>query len=203
MELVMGFLKRNIGVLIVGALVVGAISYAGANALTSSGEGALLTQSDDGTQSDTKAEPKARIGRQGPRGRGMKRAIRSEAVVPKRDGEGFNNVKFDRGVLERVDGSTLVVKEADGTTVEIPTSEETKINRDGEESGLSALEEGDHVAASQVDEGDGFVTKFVRAVSAERFADLEQKREECKENPMECRRERMERRRERRGDRAA
>ncbi len=199
----MGFLRRNLGALIVGALVVGAISYAGAGALTSSSESALLTQSDEGTEGDSSGEPKARVGRQGPRGRAMKRAIRSEAVVPQRDGQGFSTVTFDRGVLERVDGTTLVIKEADGATAEVPTSDETKIYRDGEAAELGDLKTGDHVSASQVDEGEGFVTKFVRAVSAERFAELEQKREECKENPMECRRERMEKRRDRRMDRAA
>jgi hypothetical protein len=198
----MGFLRRNIGMLIVGALVVGAISYAGASALTGPGEGALLTQSGEGTEGDSNAEPKARAGRLGGP-RGLKRAIRGEAVVPKREGEGFNKVKFDRGVLERVDGSTLVIKEDDGATVEVPTSDETEIHRDGEAAELGDLRAGDHVSANQVDEGDGYVTRFVRAVSTERFAELEQKREECKENPMQCRRERMQRRRERRMDRAA
>ncbi len=200
MDLVMGFIKRHTATLVVGALVVGAISYAGANALTSSGEGALLTQSEDGAQQRPEGV-KAHKGRPGPRG--MRGAIRSEAVVPKREGEGFNKVKFDRGVLERVDGSTLVVKEADGTSVQIPTSDETKIHRDGEDAALGDLKAGDHIAASQIDEDSGFVTRFVRAVSAERFAELEQKREECREDPMECRRARMERRRERREDRAA
>ncbi len=200
----MGFLRRNLGALVVGALIVGAISYAGASALTSPDESALLTQSENGGPGPT--SPKVR--QQGMRGpHGMRSAIRSEAVVPNREGEGFSTVKFDRGVLQRVDGSTLVIKEDDGTTVEIPTSDETRIHRDGEEAELGDLEAGDHIAANQVDEGEGFVTKHVRAVSAKRYAELEQRREECRENPAECRRERIERRRERRAqfrdDRAA
>jgi hypothetical protein len=191
----MGFLKRNVSALIVGALVIGAISYAGANAVTSPDEGALLTQSENGGSTSPKVRQQGMRGPHGKRG-----AIRSEAVVPKREGEGFNKVKFDRGVLERVEGTTLVIKEADGTTVEIPTSDETRIHRDGEEAELGDLEAGDHIAANQVDEGEGFVTKHVSAVSTERYAELEQRREECRENPAECRRERMERRRERRAE---
>jgi len=197
----MGLLKRNIGALVVGALVVGVISYAGASALTSSSEGALLTQSEERPDGATGPKGPRAHGRRGPKG--MRGAIRSEAVVPKREGEGFNTVKFDRGVLERVDGSTIVIKEADGTIAEIPTADDTRIHRDGEEAEIGDLVAGDHVAATRVDEGEGFATRSVRAVSADRFAELEQKREECRENPAECRRERMERRTERRKDRAA
>ncbi|MEX2537731.1 MAG: hypothetical protein WD646_03655 [Actinomycetota bacterium] len=196
----MDLIKRHIGSLIVGALVVGVVSYAGASALTTSDEGALLTQSEGEQAPDAEAAPRERPGRVGRRG--MRHAIRGEAVVPDRDGEGFNNVKFDRGLLDRVDGTTLVINEEDGTTVEVPTSDDTKIGRDGQPATPGDLEAGDHINAVQVDEGDGFVTKHVRAVSADRFEEMQQKREECKENPAECRRERLGRMRERRQDRA-
>ena len=63
-------------------------------------------------------------------------------VVPAREGDGYTTVRFDRGIVERVDGSTVVIKEDDGTSVEIPTTDETRVNRDGEDAELSDLQDG-------------------------------------------------------------
>jgi hypothetical protein len=112
---------------------------------------------------------------------GFPKAIRGEVVVPAREGDGYSTVRFDRGILDRVDGTTIVLKEDDGTTVEIPTTAETNVNRDGEDAEPSDLQAGDHVATLRVKEGDTFVTKGVRAISPEQWEESQAKRDERRE----------------------
>jgi hypothetical protein len=190
----MGFVKRHLAVALAGLVIVGGASYVGAAEMSSrtppaSDDEVVLAQDAQGTQdaqeqSDEQETPGDRPGR--PHS-GFPGAIRGELTVHARDGDGFADVRFDRGILDRVDGTTIVITEDDGTTVEIPTTDDTRIGRDGEKATLEDLQAGDHVSAFRVDEGDGFVTKGVRAVSPERWAEYEAKREECREQPVRCR----------------
>ncbi len=187
----MRLVRRFIGPVLVGMLVVGGLAYAGASAITASDEVSLA-------QSQDPAPPEeGRPRGDGPHRFGPHGAIRGEFVVRGEEEGTFRRVRLDRGVIESISGSTLVVKEEDGTTVDIPTSDETRISRDGEEAEFGALKVGDHVAAARVNAGDGFVTRSVRAFSPERWAEMEQRREECRENREQCRVERRERRMER------
>lgn len=128
------------------------------------------------------------------------RAMRGEFVLPGRDGGPVTTVRIDRGVLESRDGNVLVVREEDGTVVRIPVTDETRIGRDGERATIEDLREGDRVATRRVKEGDGdFVTRHVRAISAERQAQIDQRKEECRANPEQCRAERRAQRLERKG----
>ena len=180
-------MKRHLGALLLGAIAVSCLAYVGAQAATSTDTVALAQ--DEGEQ------PPAEGRADGPKHRpGMRGAIRGEFVVRGEEEGTFRTVKMDRGVVERVEGSTVVIKEEDGTVVEIPTSGDTRIARDGEQVEISAIQAGDHAFAHRVKEGDGFVTKGVRAFSPERWAEMEQRREACKEDPEQCRRERRERR---------
>jgi hypothetical protein len=122
----------------------------------------------------------------GPHGRGL---VRSEAVVEGQEDGEFNTIKVDRGILKGVEGGTLTIEEADGKTVEVATNDDTKFRRDGEEADLGDLKNGDHVTTFQVKEGDGdFVTKRVKAISAQRAAELEERRQACEDDPAQCRR---------------
>lgn len=104
-------------------------------------------------------------------------ALRSEAVVPVPDGEGYQTVRMDSGTLESVDGDTLTIAEADGTKVEIPVGEDTVVRRDHEEAAVGDLVVGDHVKAIRVrPDGGETTTKAVMALSAERFTELEERR---------------------------
>jgi hypothetical protein len=187
-------MKRHLGTLLVGVVAVVGIAYVGARAMTPSTDDVVLAQQDgqetpDGEQGRPEGARKHRPG--------VHRAIRGELVVPGEEEGTFNTVKIDRGVVERVDGAIVVIKEDDGTVVEVPTSDETRVARDGEEVEVSALQAGDHVFANRVDEGDGFVTRAVRAFSSERWAEMEQRREECRSDPRQCRADRRARRTQR------
>lgn len=190
-------MKRALPTWILAAIAVSVVAFLGAQAMTASDTVALAQQEGDET------EPKGE-GRRGPKHRfGLHGAIRGEMVVPGDTDGTFRTVRIDRGVVERVDGATVVVKEADGTVVEISTADDTRIVRDGNQAAVTDIRAGDHVFAHRVNEGDGFVTRAVRAFSPERWAEMEQRREACKDNPRQCRAERRERRMERADDAAA
>ena len=188
----MRLVRRLVGPLLAGALLVGGLAYVGASAVTANDEVALA-QSEDPAPEEGEGRRPGRH-RFGPHG-----AIRGEFVVRGEEEGAFRRVRLDRGVIESISGSTIVVKEEDGTTVEIPTSSDTRISRDGEEAELGALQTGDHVFASRANDGDGFVTRSVRAFSPERWAEMQERREQCREDPEPCRAERRERMKERRG----
>ncbi|HVE91381.1 MAG TPA: hypothetical protein VNE62_03625 [Actinomycetota bacterium] len=119
--------------------------------------------------------------------KGFHGAMRGEFVLPGRDGGPVRTVRIDRGILTAVEGQTLVIREEDNTVVRVPLSDETKINRDGNKAALSDLKSGDHVFAQQAKEGDAaFVTRGVRAISAERYAQMEAQREKCRQDRASC-----------------
>jgi hypothetical protein len=190
-------MKRHLGALVVGLLAVGGIAYAGARVATTP-QTQDVTLAQDNQDVPPGEQPQREPGEDGKMRPGFHRAIRGDLVVPG-DTEGtFQNVRIDRGVIERIDGSTIVIKEDDGTTVEVPTTAETRIRRDGEEAAVGDLQAGDHVHTVRVDS----VTRRVGALSPERWQEMEQRREQCRANPRQCREERMRKRAERRGDSA-
>lgn len=119
------------------------------------------------------------------------RAIRSEAVLPTSEDGVFRTVRTDRGELAEIDGRVLVIDEADGETVRVPVDDDTRIHEDGEEASLDDLAEGDHVFALRAKEdGDAdFVTEVVKALSAERFEELQDRIEDRRARMEACREE--------------
>ena len=182
----MNMLRRHLASLLVGALAVGGIAYVGARELTAQPAEVVLAQENEETPEGERARP-----RRGMRPH-LRGAIRGELVVPGSEDGTFRTVRIDRGVLDRVDGSTVVINEDDGTTVEIPTSDTTRISRDRDQATLADFEEGDHIHALRVNEGDGFVTQSVHAISAERWAERQERREACRADPEQCRPRRSE-----------
>ena len=76
--------------------------------------------------------------------------VHATAVVPKRDGSGFDTITEDAGTLLAVDGTTVHLKEAtDKATykddVGIVVGSAAKVIRDGAAAALSDLQAGDHV----------------------------------------------------------
>lgn len=165
-------LKRHLGSLLVGALVVGGVAYVGAGALTSPSQDVVLTQQNDAPEGE-----QAGRGSRHKKGFGLRGAIRGELVVPGDEEGTFKTIRIDRGVLARVDGSTVVINEDDGTSVDIATSDGTRISRDGSRATLGDLKEGDHIRVLRVKEGDGFVTQSVHAISPERWEQRQQRRQ--------------------------
>lgn len=113
--------------------------------------------------------------------------VRSESVVEGEEDGTFNTIRVDRGELTAVDGNTLTIEEADGESREVSVNDDTRIGRNGERAEVGDLEVGDHVSAHQVKEGDGdFETKHVMAISAERYAEMEEQRAEMEEQREAC-----------------
>ena len=165
----MEFVKRHLGVLMASTVIVGGTAFVATQQLAAApADGDSITLAQDGSADTPAGDAPAGDGERHHRPGGFPRAIRGEVVVPAREGDGYATVRFDRGIVERVDGSTVVIKEDDGTSVEIPTTDETRVYRDGEGAELSDLRTGDHVAAFRVKDGDAFVTKGIRAISPER-----------------------------------
>jgi hypothetical protein len=196
----MRFLKQHLAAVMAGVVVLGGSAFVATQQLAASpGDTVTLAQNDSAPPSDAPndAPNDGRKGPGGPRHHGpdFGHAIRGEIVVPEREGDGYVTARFDRGVLQRVDGSTLVIEEADGTSVEVPTDDETRVYRDGEDAELSDLQAGDHVATMRVKEGDAFVTKGVRAISPEQWEEGHERRDDRREHM----RERFEERRDERG----
>ena len=175
----MSFLKQHLALVMAGLVVVGGSAFVATQQLAAApGDGDTVTLAQDSAPEGPESSDGARHHRPG----GFPKAIRGEVVVPAREGDGYATVRFDRGILDRVDGTTIVLDEDDGTTVEIPTTDETRVNRDGEEAELSDLQAGDHVATFRVKEGDAFVTKGVRAISPKRWEESQEKRGERRES---------------------
>lgn len=174
--------KRLIG-LVIGGVLVGATLSATAQ------EGSPAPKQD--------AQQGARQGEKAGRPRkvpGPGAAMRAEMVFPGVDGGPIRTVRTDRGVLRDVDGRVLVIREQDETTVRVPLGDDTKIGRDGEPAELSDLKAGDRVFTVRVREGDGeYRTAGVRAISEERWAEMQQREEQCRENPQRCRAEKRQR----------
>ncbi len=180
----MQLMKRHLAPVMAGLVILGAASYVVASERSpSSSDEVVLAQSEG-----EKEGPAAEHGRPHP---GMPGAIRGELTVHAREGEGFDTVRFDRGVIASLDGATVVITEDDGTTAEIATTDDTRIGRDGQRAGFEDLQAGDHVAAFRVKEGDTFVTKGIRAISPERWEEFEDKRESSREGKREGTREDM------------
>jgi len=163
--------KHWFGITLAALVVVGG-SYVAAHAASAGPQQISLTQAQ--AQPETSAAPKAGLRM------GMRRLVHGELVVQGKDNE-LRNVRLDHGVLQSVDGSTLHLKEADGSTVDVTTTEQTRIMRDGHVAKLSDLQAGDNVWTMRLKQDGGeFTTMRVRAVSPERMKELESKRAERK-----------------------
>jgi hypothetical protein len=175
----MEFVKRHLGILMAGLVIVGGMAFVATQQLAAApSDTVTLAQNSSGegdVPSDEGSPSREGVRHHGPGG--FPKAIRGEVVVPAREGDGYATVRFDRGIVDRVDGSTLVITEDDGTSVEIPTTDETRVNRDGEDAELSDLQAGDHVATLRVKDGDAFETKGVRAISPERWEEGQDRRD--------------------------
>src|SRR5438094_121187 len=112
--------KHWFGITLGGLAVVGG-SFVGAHAMSASPQQISLAQAQ--TQPEASGAPKARAGM------GMKRLVHGDLVVQGKDKE-LRNIRLDHGVLQSIDGSTIVLKEGDGSTVNIATTEQTRIVRD-------------------------------------------------------------------------
>lgn len=157
----MGFVKRNAAAVTIGALVIVGGSYAGAKALTAPQTVTL----------DSATSPAASPSADQPHG-----LIRGEGVIAKRDGT-FPTVQFNRGVLSKVDGTTLVISEADGKIVNLPTDDKTRFRRDGQRATLSDLRPGDHVGTLGTEVNGTYVTKMARAFSPDAWSKHESERQ--------------------------
>lgn len=181
----MELIRKYLFPVTLGLLLTGGLAYAGAFASASSDEVMLAQAEEDGAGGEDEMRRHRGPGRHGPRGF-LHHAVRSEAVVETDDG--FRTIRTDRGVLTAIEDRTLVLEEADGEVVRIPVSDDTEIKRDGEEAELGDLQERDHVFAHRIDDGDGFATEHIFALSPEGYEEREAERGERAERFEERRR---------------
>ncbi|MCA1830322.1 MAG: DUF5666 domain-containing protein, partial [Actinobacteria bacterium] len=137
-------------------------------AFTSSGGGTSGTGSDGSSLVAQEQTPKPdarghhRFGRFG-RGLG-KRVVTGEFKVQTADG--FATVRVNTGTITAVGNDSITLKRADGQSVTVPVTPDTKIRRDRAQAKLSDLKSGDVVRTMQVDRGSGFETYAIQARSA-------------------------------------
>lgn len=109
--------------------------------------------------------------------------IRSESVFKNEDGEIITN-RVDHGTIASVAGDEITINAEDSSVVHVTVNDDTAFRRDGEEAELGDLKTGDQVMTHRSKTGDaGYVTKHVGAISAEKYAEMEARREACKEDP--------------------
>jgi hypothetical protein len=165
----MSYLRKHWAPIAIGALVVVGGSYVGAQAMRAGPQEVSLTQ----------AKPNASAAQRGLR-IGPRRLVHGDLVVQGKNA--LETVRVDHGVLQSVNETTLHIKEADGSTVDVPTTEQTRIVRDGQLAKITDLKTGDNVFTLRVKQEDGsFQTKRVRAISPERAKELESKRGQRKQ----------------------
>lgn len=140
--------------------------------------GSLLLGSVASVSAQETNKPRARMAK------GFHGAVRGELVVP--FGDGFREVRIDRGTLESVDGSAVKIKEADGTSVTIDTSDDTRVSRDGQGAELADLRPGDQVFALRAIQDGGLKAETVRAISPKRQQERHARREECRQDRSKC-----------------
>jgi hypothetical protein len=157
----MSFVKKHWFGVALGALVVVGGSFIAANAMSSTPSPQQISLTQAQSQPEASAAPKAG----GVRGR---RLVHGDLVVQGKDG--LRSVRVDHGILQSVDGSTLHLKEADGSTVDIATTEQTRFRRDKQPAKITDLKGGDNVWTMRVKNGESYVTMRVRAVSAQQPA---------------------------------
>lgn len=150
------FVKRNIAAVAAGAVVLVGGSYVGAKALTAPQQVSLESASSNSAPQQQ---------------RGL---VRGQGVFARRNGT--VTAQVNRGFLSSVDGTTLVISEADGTTQRVETTSNTKFRRDGKKASISDLKAGDHIATLAVQQGDSFPTKFVRAFSPDAWNSRQEQR---------------------------
>jgi len=169
----MSFVKKHRFGVALGALLVVGGSYAAAQAAsTPRPQQVSLTQA----QAPAEGAPAAKTGHRR-LGLGLRRLVHGDLVVQGKDNQ-LRNIRLDHGVLQAVDGSTIAIKEADGSTVDIATTDQTRVVRDGQVVKIGDLRAGDNVWTVRVKDDNGtFMTMRVRAISPERTKELESKRQ--------------------------
>jgi len=175
-------LRRNLVAVVVAAVVLGAGAVAWAQGQTeptsagSQQEGSPPEPpGDEGKPAEEGAAREGRAGRRQHRGAGvLRRAVHGDLVVPKKEGEGFEEVTFDRGDVTAVDGDSIVVKRPDGVSVEKRITAETRFR------GVRTAQEVQvGTRAMVVSRGDEAVT--IRQMTDEQRRRLEERRRERRE----------------------
>jgi hypothetical protein len=140
----MSFLTKHWFTVAVGGLLVVGGSFVAAHALSSPApEQISLTQA---------SAPASPAPKGAGAGLGLRRLVHGDLVVQGKNDE-LRDVRVDHGVLQSVDGTTLVLKEADGATVDVPTGDRTKIVLDRRPAKITDLKAGDQIWTLRLKDG--------------------------------------------------
>lgn len=122
--------------------------------------GTAVAQSDRPTE-DKAADPTRPAHKRAQGGGFGKRVVTGEFKVKTRDG--FATVRVDHGTVKSVEGNTLALERADGQTVTVTATDDTRIRKNGEQARLADIEAGDLVRVMRRDDGDGLVLRGIHA----------------------------------------
>jgi len=138
----------------VAAGFVGAVAFA-ATAFGQSGS----SNSTDSGQNDATV---AAHGRDHKLGRFGRRLVHGEFKI--KTDKGFATVIVDTGTVTSVDPAAkkLTLKRADGVSVTVTATDQTRVRKDGERSTFDQIKTGDLVRVLQVNSGNGFVVRAIR-----------------------------------------
>lgn len=138
--------KLTIAVAFVGAVGIAAAAFAQ--------DGSSSPSPSASVQQDARAN--AKLGRLG------KRVVHGDLKIQTADG--FASVKVDAGKVTAVDPSagTLSITRADGQTVNVTTTDQTRVRKQGKRVTLADVSKGDFVQIIQIDRGEGFVVALIR-----------------------------------------
>lgn len=90
------------------------------------------------------------------------RIVHGEWVVKAKDGS-FDTHRVNNGDITAIDGSKITIKRADGESLTFTIPADARVRRGRDADGVSALKVGDRAHVLEVNTGDGFVVKAVRA----------------------------------------
>jgi len=128
-------------------------------------------------------ERKGRHGKGGPMGMLGKlggRVLHGEAVVAKRDGS-TATVRMQTGKVDSASADSLAVTSSDGYEQTWAITADTKVHRDGEDVAITDIKAGDTVMVVGEVSGSSVTTMHVRALSPERAAEMEARRQQHRE----------------------
>jgi hypothetical protein len=144
----------------VGLNVADNVADVAAGAATSNGEEQALDAALDAAPAAVRDG--ARTGKDaGPLGRwGLRHLVHAVVTIEGKDGDLYT-IQLDRGTVTAVDGDSLTISEAGGSSVTVALNSDTKVREGRERSNLDAIDVGDEVFVQSRIDGSTLAKRIV------------------------------------------
>ena len=117
--------------------------------------------------------------------------LHGEGVIEDKDGE-YQDVATQRGVVTEVgDDSTITVRSEDGHLASYKVTDDTKVSKDREEKSIADISKDDTVHIVAKKDGNSLTALRIGAMSQEKAAEMEERREELRQRFEERREQRQ------------